>query len=1025
MSYVSVQERYGSRIRTLLVGGAEHESTGQPVEKPMERRPEMGPDETFPLYEDRCIRPDPLGLRYTFPMQAFGLKSSIEFVNKLTRSGGESEEHAHEEDVRVHHEMGIESFDIVLDTESWCRAILFAINEKGEGFDPRWHTGDWSEHLTRDMLVDPSSPLNLDEYVQPMKQIFLDENEFPSSDLLQVTARTKSIEVRIPAAILDDVRSSDICLSLGEAILVVSSALPRTFLSGRIGSSVNGDEATLGGVIDFPNDPSDVAYSIERQEDPSDRQRGIMTTHAISTFRLSLTLREVSVRLSPIVPLCLAQEPKTLLAPTELTMIFCFEGEPPESSEMNQMKIVLLTSILAHRFDINIDFDLATSAIGTLAHHAIVLQDAAEICKNIFITSSHHATIDESEHSMRSDTSEGRLRKTLAGRKVLVRRQIHNSRQTGGLSIAFCLQAAGISVTLWRQNVGYCSPLRSSFSVQSSSTISARSFTPLIKIVTVNINEAEAGVEATVRGQYRRIVVKACITEMETNAVDLSRLLDEERVWITVEGDKNKESSPTNADPVSSDGTSNAGIYSIASGVEMIEMLKIGSFSGGEGSSSNALRIEEEIDQVRSWSLAADVEKGVAVYCDIEAIEALVLLVFEAFLLPAWLKPNIFPSNFTSDGSWVFPEGSVGALFLSALRCFIPRPEDSPLVSMSSDEGRVPGGVVDRFLRDMIEKVIPDDVKVVLVRFGGRDVIIKVPSAREDPSCFGLLVQRIDFLASYIADSDSSRISDVMKRLGRVGSSWSSILPSLDKGLSHSLQSRQRLISCLPALSGNTTGDTLVEPFDCSYSYAKSKAHLSTGQESITVMDVEKLDLFLSSLHEFAGSCKGIVSRISRALSIVRRTKSSASQEQETAEQDLTGNPVEVACTNTAALIRNARDFLREANSRTEEEKAALYSLVQTRDREISLLKRILFEKEKERLSALALSSARVTGFLRIGTSQKYGQRGMTTWSLWQKWCILRRSLLIMFPSPEEVRVPTIKFTTLVTCPNSPFLDPA
>jgi hypothetical protein len=230
VSYLSVQEGHGRRLRTVLVGGVQFDST-HAVEKPSKPLKEISRDESFPLFIDRSVRPDPLGLRHSFPAQAFGLMTTIDFVKKLS-----SKPDASEEVISVLHEIGVDKFDIVLDMHAWCRAVRFALNEDGGGFDPRWHSGDWTQSLKPDMLTNPKAPLNLDDCLQSTKQLFLDENELISSDLFNVTAKVTNVDVRIPAPIHEDARSCDIVIRMDETMLIVSSALPRTFLSGKIGS---------------------------------------------------------------------------------------------------------------------------------------------------------------------------------------------------------------------------------------------------------------------------------------------------------------------------------------------------------------------------------------------------------------------------------------------------------------------------------------------------------------------------------------------------------------------------------------------------------------------------------------------------------------------------------------------------------------------------------------------------------------------------------------------------------------------
>lgn len=313
LSYVSLQEKYGNRVRSILLGGVQHNRDKLPIGMPGKPRPEKGADSSFPLFGDRSIRPDPFGLRHTFPEQAFGIKMTVDFIEKVSNP--------EEEDVMVLHEIGMDQFDVLVDTDAWCRALRFAMNEGGNGFDHRWHSGDWADELTTNMLVDPSSPLNLEDHLQPKKELFLDENLMISSDLMNITARIMNVEVRVPAAIQKDVRSCDIILKVSETMLVVSSALPRTFLTGKIGASIHGEGAVSGGKIDFPNDPSDLCYSLEASEDPSLRQLGTMAAKGISTARCQLTIRGLSVRVVPVIPFCNAKEAQQLLEPTETTMI--------------------------------------------------------------------------------------------------------------------------------------------------------------------------------------------------------------------------------------------------------------------------------------------------------------------------------------------------------------------------------------------------------------------------------------------------------------------------------------------------------------------------------------------------------------------------------------------------------------------------------------------------------------------------------------------------------------------------------
>jgi len=129
------------------------------------------------------------------------------------------------------HEIGIEKCWIQM---LGVAPLGFALNDDGGGFDPRWHSGDWTDCLSTRMLQRPTAPLNNADHLQPARQILLDNSELISSDLLNVTAKVTNIEIRIPAAIQDDVRSCDVVFKVNETLLLISSALLRTFLTGRL-----------------------------------------------------------------------------------------------------------------------------------------------------------------------------------------------------------------------------------------------------------------------------------------------------------------------------------------------------------------------------------------------------------------------------------------------------------------------------------------------------------------------------------------------------------------------------------------------------------------------------------------------------------------------------------------------------------------------------------------------------------------------------------------------------------------------
>jgi hypothetical protein len=980
VAFLSLQERYGSRIRTLLVGGGggsqlQEPHDDRPVEAATRPRREVRRDESFPMYEERSVRPDPVGLRYTYPEQAFGVKMTVDYVKRLTAD--DSIPLQDSEDVSVLHELGMEHFDVVFDSFSWCRAIRFVFDAPRGGFDPRWHSGDWESCLTSDMLMNSASAsLNLEDYLQPSKQLFLDENEFLSSDLFNVTARIKRVDARIPAAIQDDVRSCDIVLKLDEAMLVVSSALPRTFLSGKLGSSVHGDDVAAKGEIDFPNDPSDVAYVIERSEDPSNRQRGIMTSRPISTFRLQLTLREATMLFCPVVLTSVPQAPHEVLAPCELTMILCFEGEPPER-DSNLTKVVVFLSVLTNRLEFNIDFELLTSAISTLACHGREVVATVTSCTEVLLASSPR----KSENKSITHNIDGKIVKSFSGRRVLVNRQIRKSRETGGVSVALCLQAAGISFSLWRQNVPKGTPLRTSLPLNRENDSQA-TYLPLLKLSCLDLSTIEVGLEASFRQADRRIVLKLCLSSLDLQSCDLARLVRAQSSGLS--GDD------TNTSEIES-------YFNDTSSCEHACMVKIARL-GGNPTECFALRMEESLNPIRTWTLAGDLDGGFEMFCHVDTIEGLILLLLEVLLLPAWCNLDTFPGNSPSDLPWSFPPGSVGSLFISLFRALVPQIDEASFFGLQLTEDaktrQVPGGIVDKILCAIIEKFIPGDVLAILVRLDGKKMCLEAPSGTESTSAYRLLIKHAEFLVSFFASDDSCQ-TQALTVLGGAQRTWSSIIPLAEKGLRHSLRSTQSLQYCC-----NQEPEVLVESFECGYRYSKGKASLLMSDE-IKVDNVESLDEFLSCMRQLFMSARELLMNLLHVLSTVRR-KSVPLKEVGYVGGD--GDPVELACTSVVRTIRLARDSLTRANVELTRNHIAVQELWQLQKREIMKMRTVLFRKERERLNALALVSCQATGWLRIGSSQRIGQRGMMSWNLWPKWAVLRRSLLLLYPSPALVR---------------------
>lgn len=979
VGYVCLRERHGRRFRTLLLGGMQHDISG-PIEKAGSRTPDIVADENFPMFERRSIREDPLDLRHSFPAQAVGVKSTIDFLESTDGSSGSN-------NVIVLHEMGIDRFDIVLDSDSWCRAVRFALNEEGGGFDPRWHSGDWSEYLTVEMLQHPHIPLDLENHLQVTKQLLLDENFMISSDLFNVTARVTNTEVRIPAAVHENARSCDIIIKCDETMLVVSSALPRTFLSGKIGNAINGDEK---GLIDFPNDPSDIAYTLEEGEDPATRQLGVETSKNISTFRFQLTLHAFQINTVPVIPFCNASEPQQLIAPADSTMIVCFEGEPPEPGS-SFTKMALFISIQVHRFRINLDLDLLAGSASTLLYHAETVKSTVEFAKELFSLVGQSGSVKQA--SMLEESS--KVKKSLRGRRVIIRRHLAQSRETGGLSVVFCLQQKELGLTLWRQNVPLVSWLRNPSADKTEAEDFHKGHLRLLQLIDLTVNDFEIGVEFDFQeAKSRRTVLKCCLGEALLKVCDVSSVIEEYKSQ-TAPKDSNE----------SSEGFDND---------EIRKMVDILSFGVKElpGDSANAymgldqhfaLRLEEQITDSRSWSLAADLTSPAVINLHVNEMKETILLGLEALLLPTWSKRNT-----PKREGWLFPDKTIGALLFS----LVPEPKASSKAAGNlwtslelKYEQNPADSFVERILRVLFQLFLPADLHLVLVRLEIGNLLVCVPveekDVRDGAKHVGLLLHQSDIVVRFYPVPGTKKI-DIMDVLACKGIAWSSLIDTQEEGFYHKIICRQSLVSV--SLSNIGKSDVLVNPFDYAFSYAAARISFSMDNQ-LQIEDVRKLEEFIWHVVAFSERCDSFKTQLAVILLVMRRHNTTSSHDSESvvsSDDQRNGNDTlsaEVTCS-----IRSGRNILSQLHEELDCHDLHLRGALRAKGDEVDSLKRLVFSKEKERFGALALMSSRVAGWLRMGGLHRSGQRISKTSTMLPYWAVLRKDLLILYKNPGEVR---------------------
>lgn len=1035
LSFVTIEEKFGVKITTMLQGGVHEDSRSHPIESPSEPKRLIPPDENFPLFEDRGIRPDPVDLRHSFPAQALGVKATIHFVDKV--ADPELEE------IMVMNEVGVDLFDITLDSGAWSRAIRFGMNEGGSGFDPRWHSGDWTEELRTEMLLHPSQPLVLADHLQTASVMFLDENKLISSDLFNMTARMSKISVKVPAAIEQDVRSCDVVLSLGEIMLIVSSALPRTFLTGKIGSSVFGD-GTPDPQIDFPNDPSDICYALRMVEDPLIRQQGIETSRRVSTFRAQLTTRDIALRTVPIIPFCDAQKPRDLLAPLEMTAIFCFEGEPPETPDDDLIKIVVFQSIQIHSLEVNCDFDMITGAISSLLFHAKAVDETIEGIKKLPTPLPPKVDVVVKNEDTDDSGNEMRILSTIGGRRVLVKKQLERSRETGGLSIEFNVQIAEVRFNVWRQNV----PLNSRFraSVTENREGVDESPIPLLKLCQVLLKDIEIGAEATVQQPHRRLVFKSCISGLQIETCDFDKVsarhleeLEKGQNEATIVGareilhndEREQESSqptPTEGDQMPQPDNTEANqetlshateIFPTASELEgkekatepekervdeMVSLVNI----GVETEKDITIRLEHRSDEQQSISVAADLDVGGTITLHVHEIEMLFLLLVEALLLPTEVKGAT--SGPDGPARIQFPDGSIGALLVALTRSApVEKKPKAPKVDVRKIATESDN--LDELMHALILGVLPENIGEVLVRFIVGNLLVFVPhhSVSENDvqraPWLGHKLRQASILSAYLG-SESNSVKDALaQRLGKTGSTWTSLFGDQEIGFHHKVTTSQGLCSAEIEASDVVLKNTLIDSFDVELTYGPRTIDLSVGDSTLSLQDLANMRDLHASFRAFVKRFELMVHRIqSVSAALVKRRVKEANLPSER-------EPSQAPIVSTADVVEDAEHSLQRGRHALERLKHALElhdadmrSKLRRKEEEIGRLRVQVFLKERSRVAALALVSCQAAGWLRLGGVHMHGERTPSTASMWRYHAVLRKSLLIFYSGPGKVR---------------------
>ena len=621
LSYISLQERHGKALRPLLYGGQQVQPVGSFGFKRTKanidgndstaRVPDMmvsAPDITFPLFEDRSIRLDGYG-RESLPSQAVGLKVTVDVHDHddpAKRAEGKTQ-------MSFLSECGMDRIDVVLDSDAYCRALSFGMNGE-EGVDPRLFSGDWSDWLTADMFVSPGpngAVPSLEPYLQPMPGMFLDENHLMSSELFNLTSKMTNIRLRLPAPVHADVKCNSIVVGLSDLMVLVSSALPRTILGGKISPSSDDED----GRNSFPNDPSDISANMSKIND-------IMSAGAdnkemrSSTFRVQVTMDGLSVEAKPAIPLHDAVECQTLILPTKMSCLLCIDvTAPPTAHTRKGMGIAAHISAHLQQLQMNLDVDVIVGIVSCLLYHAERFQKTIQ---NLFPAGDGCGTLASARPSV-EEAGGGSLDNVLKS-------QVSRSFESGIVVKLSTVHVDELDVKIWRQECRLKA---------ASDGISSRTPYPVLLLARIRLTQLQIGVEAA-KGMFDTggwsLATKAGLSSFRLDLVD-----------------------PTLVPRMGSGSDAMVGL-------DKHEQYMTGIFHLVENNQDDTendtfLRLDYN-DASKVASVSIEINSAGSLHLKLDAVELAMSQVIEGLFIPTGI--HHVPSN-----AGVFPEGSLGGFIVS------------------------------------------------------------------------------------------------------------------------------------------------------------------------------------------------------------------------------------------------------------------------------------------------------------------------------------------------------------------------
>ena len=844
------------------------------------------------------------------------------------------------------HELGINNIQLIIDSDPIYRAVCH-LWKKDSRYNPRWHTGNWTDVLSPEILKMKPHLFKWEEYVQP-----LHSSESMIDFFSNATIAGKNICAKIPAGIKEDLHNSDIIVSLGEIMVIVNTHLPRDILDGKITGYTGVKQQKEN--ITYPNDPSDLCYD-KRLEDPESIDASIHINP-----RIQVTFPSFSVELKPILPFLKASQPKKLLSLNHPVILFSMDHFE------NDTENVLFVSTLIRSLIINVDIELLLTAIGTMEYHFGVINETISIIS-----------------SWNPEYSEVLIEKT----------QIQSAQEP---QVIFCAHINKAEILFWRQNV----PLKQHFETDIDEETTAC----VVLLCKLTIEQLELGLES--RTNYCNSLADAldllnpanvtspktfCLLKCFIASVILeicnsnsfgksySTEIDHVTNQIETEPVKNVPLIMTDLIQFVSLGESISDRY-LSSIIKEEEITK----ASDKKSSSTGLSMRVEIWSFDSSGIAISSEVDrLKLHLDLNAVNNVCTLFTEGLLKSAlYCSPQHHSTLSIEEGnSSLFPRGSVGAEIESLISKSL-RVEDNPSKLSNTD----------------IAELNDEKVNYFLTKLSASNLIVEIPGhkrmqsgAKHDPSFFALIVNAVNLsLVSFPSTSQNDLC--VLES----NHPWQKELCNTSKGL-HIVMNSHQCLNFISTLNNDESKHesiaAVVSIFGIEVSVHPTDVKAGLQNSSITCSNTNLIERFLNTLSSYKDSLESISNDFKTIFgSISYKSITGASSQ----------NPSHTE--KTIDSIQNARLLLNKIGHLIATNDLAIQSALSKKERELDRVRTEMFTKERQRIAVLSILSHTCSGWMRVGDRGTHGQRVVSTTTLTKYWVTLRHSLIILFMAPGMVR---------------------